>query len=84
MEHCRGEPGSALSSEYAPDSARAARSSTSQGSVEPLCARSKGVNREVPKGKAVSDHGIFLFDEGQKKWRTGKRAGFTSSRPPPP
>ena len=30
----------------------AARSPTSQGSAEPLCARIKGVNREVSKGKA--------------------------------
>ena len=31
---------------------RAARSSTSQGTAEPLCARIKGVNREVREGKA--------------------------------
>ena len=30
---------------------RAARPSTSQGSAEPLCARTKGVNREVSEGK---------------------------------
>ena len=30
---------------------RTARSSTSQGSAEPLCARTKGVNREVSEGK---------------------------------
>ena len=30
---------------------RAARSSTSQGRAEPLCARVKGVNREVSQGK---------------------------------
>ena len=30
---------------------RAARSSTSQGRAEPLCARIKGVNREVSEGK---------------------------------
>ena len=30
---------------------RAARSSTSQGSAEPLCARIKGANREVSEGK---------------------------------
>ena len=40
----RGEPGSSLSGEYAPDS-------TSQGRAEPLCARMKGVNREVSEGK---------------------------------
>ena len=31
---------------------RAARSSTSQGSAQPLCARIKGANREVSEGKA--------------------------------
>ena len=31
---------------------RAARSSTSQGRAESLCARIKGVNREVSEGKA--------------------------------
>ena len=31
---------------------RAARSSTSQGSAELLCARIKGANREVSEGKA--------------------------------
>ena len=31
---------------------RAARSSTSQGSAEPLCARIKGANREVSEGQA--------------------------------
>ena len=50
-EHCRGESDSALSGGYAPDSARAARSSTSQGSAEPLCARIKGANREVSERK---------------------------------
>ena len=53
-EHCRGEPGSDLSDGYAPDSAkaRAARSSTSQGRAEPLCARITDLNREVSEGKA--------------------------------
>ena len=31
---------------------RAARSSTSQGRAEPLCARIKGADREVSEGKA--------------------------------
>ena len=53
-EHCRGEPGSALSGGYALDWRwrREAPSSTSQGSAEPLCARIKGENREVSEGKA--------------------------------
>ena len=39
---------------YPPDSAKAegARSSTSQGRAEPLCARIKGVDREISEGKA--------------------------------
>ena len=54
-EYFRGEPGGALSGGYAPDSARAARaarSSTSQGSTEPLCAGIKVVNQEVSKRQA--------------------------------
>ena len=48
-EHCRGEPGSSLLGGYAPDSAKAgaARSLTSQGRAEPLCASIEGASREV-------------------------------------
>ena len=44
----------ALSGEYAPYSARkgAARSPTSQGGAEPLCAKITGANREASEGKA--------------------------------
>ena len=52
-EHCRGEPGSALSGGYAPDSAKAEGSSiVDEGRAEPLCARITGLNREVSEGKA--------------------------------
>ena len=55
-EHCRGEPGSALyrvGTHQIRRRRRAARSSTSQGRPEPLCARIKGgANREVSEGKA--------------------------------
>ena len=60
---------SALSGEYAPDLARAEGSSTStsQGSAETLGARIKGVNWEVPEGKAdLCDHGLFSSYEGQQ------------------
>ena len=53
--HCRGEPSSALSGGYTPNSARAEASSIVDepgGSAEPLCARIKGANREVSEGKA--------------------------------
>ena len=101
-EHCRGEPSSALSGGYAPDSAKA-RSSTSQGRAEPLCARITGLNREVSEGKADVWPRSFSFLRGpqgaaigQDSWGffkdaqdfgrldAGSRAGFTSSRPPPP
>ena len=53
--HCRGETVSALLGGYASDSARqgwsAARSSTSQGSAEPLCVGIIGANREVSEEK---------------------------------
>ena len=53
-EHCRGEPGSALSvdTHRIRRRRRAARSSTSQARVEPLCARITGLNGEVSDGKA--------------------------------
>ena len=53
-EHYRGEPGSALSGGYAPDSARTESSSIvdEPGAAEPLCARIKGANPEVSEGKA--------------------------------
>ena len=51
-EHCRREPGSARSGGYTPDSARTVRSSTSQGSAEPLSTRIKGANWEISERKA--------------------------------
>ena len=58
---------------------REARSLTSQGRAEPLCARITGLNREVSEGKAaVSDHGRFSCYEGHKKRRTGKIRGAFS------
>ena len=46
---------------------RAGRSSTSQGSAEPLCARINGTNREVSKRKYdLSDHGLFSSYEGRQ------------------
>ena len=82
---------------------RAARSLTSQGRAEPLCARIESANREVSEGKANLLPRSFFFlrgphgaANGQDSWGffkdardfgrldTGSRAGFTSSRPPPP
>ena len=52
-EHCRGEPGSALSDGYAPDSAKAEGSSiVDEPGAEPLYARNLGVNQEISEGKA--------------------------------
>ena len=51
-EHCRGEPGSALSGGYAPDSAKAeGRSIVDEpGEGRTLCARITGLNLEVSEG----------------------------------
>ena len=58
---------------------RAARSLTSQGRAEPLCARITGLNREVSEGKKlISDHGHFSSYEGHKERRTGKIRGAFS------
>ena len=54
---------------------RAARSSTSQGRAEPLCARITGWNREVSREKLMSDHGLISSYEGNKEQRTGKIRG---------
>ena len=105
-EHCRGEPGSALSRgkhQIWRGGRRAAPSSTSHGSAGPQCARTKGVNREVFEGKADLWPRLFSSCEGRQGAANGKgssgflrdaqgfgwldtdsRAGFTSSRPPPP
>ena len=74
-EHSRREPGSALSGGYAPDwrRRREARSSTSQGSAEPLCARFKGANREVSEEKKlISAYGLFSSYEGRKEAANGQ------------
>ena len=82
---------------------RAARSLTSQGRAEPLCARIKGANREVSEREGDVCPRSFFFlrgpqgaANGQDSWEffkdarsfgwldAGSRAGFTSSRPPPP
>ena len=58
---------------------RAARSLTSQGRAEPLlCARIESTNREVSKGKLISDHGQFSSYEGLMERRTGKIRGAFS------
>ena len=54
---------------------RAARSLTSQGRAEPLCARIKGANREVSEGNLMSDHCHFSSYESHKERRTGKIRG---------
>ena len=55
---------------------REARSSTNQGSAEPLCVRIKGTNREVSEGKAdLLTMGCFLPTRANKERRTGKIRG---------
>ena len=76
QEHYRGEPDSALSGGYAPDSARAeGRSIVDEpGKCEPLCARIKGANREIFDGKAdLSPRSVF-FRRGPT--RSGERVRF--------
>ena len=52
---------------------RAARSSTSQGSAEPLCVRIKGANREVSERKADLGPRSVFFLRGPT--RSGSRTG---------
>ena len=49
-----------------------ARSLTSQGSNEPLCARIKGAKREVFYGKLISNCGLFSSYEGQQGATNGQ------------
>ena len=57
---------------------RAARSLTSQGRAEPLCARIESANREVSEEKLISDHGHFSSYEGHMERRTDKIRGAFS------
>ena len=104
--HCHGEPGSALSGGYAPDSAKAEGSSIVDepgGGLNPCARGSKARTGRFLGEKLISDHGYFSSYEGQQgaangqdSWgffrdaqgfgrlAAGSRAGFTSSRPPPP
>ena len=56
----------------------AARSSTSQGSAEPLCdsnsdsLESKARTGRVLRRKLISDHGLFSFYEGQQVTANGQ------------
>ena len=61
---------------------RAARSSTSQGSAETLCARIKGANRDFSEGKLISDQCIFSFYGGQQGAANGQNSwGFFRDAP---
>ena len=52
---------------------RVARSSTSQGSAEPLCARIKGINRgRFLREKLISDHGLFSSYKGRQGAANGR------------
>ena len=51
---------------------RTARSSTSQGRAEPLCARMKSVNREFSEGKADVRPRLFFFLRGPQGAANGK------------
>ena len=57
---------------------RAARSLTSQGRAEPLCARIGSANREISEGNLISDHGNVSSYEGHMERRTGKICGACS------
>ena len=57
---------------------RAARSSTSQGTAGPLCARIKGANRRFLREKRMSDHGLISSYADGNERRTGKIRGAFS------
>ena len=57
---------------------RAARSLTSQGRAEPLCARTKARTGRFLREKLISDHGHFSPYEGHMERRTSKIRGAFS------
>ena len=70
-----GEPGSALSGGYAPDSTKAEGSSIVDESGEgwtPLCARITGLNREVSEGKADVWPRSYFFLRGPQGAANGQ------------
>ena len=74
-KHCRGEPGSyRVGTLQIRRRQRAARSSTSQDSAEPLCTRIKGSNQEVSEVKADVWPRYFFFLRGPT--RSCERARF--------
>ena len=77
-EHCRGEPGSALSGGYAPDSARAEGSSIVD-ELTLLCARIKVANRRFLREKANVLPRSFSSYQGHKERRKGKTRGAFST-----
>ena len=56
---------------------REARSSTSQGRAEPLCARTTGLNQEVSEGKADVRPRSFFFLRGPQGAANGIRGAFS-------
>ena len=76
-EHCRGEPLVVLyrvGTHQIRRRRRVARSSTSQGRAEPLCARITGLNREVSEGKSLCLTTVIFLST--RATRSGERARF--------
>ena len=73
-EHCRGEPGSTLSGEYAPDSAKAEGSPIvdEPGEYWTPVRENQGANWEVSEEKRMSDHGLFSSYEGEQGAANGQ------------
>ena len=81
-EHCRGEPGSAQSGGYAPDSAKEGGvqldRQRARGVLSPCARESKARTGRFLGDELISDHGIFSSYEGHKGRRMGKIRGAFS------
>ena len=79
-EHCRGEPGSAISGGYTPDSAGGGQLDRrrARGGVNPYERESKPRTGRLLREKLMSDYGLFSSYEGHKERRTGKIRGAFS------
>ena len=74
-EHCRGEPGGALSGGYAPrlgEGGRQLDRRRARGVLNPCARESKARTGRFLRKKLISDHGLFSSYEGQQGTANGQ------------
>ena len=74
-EHCRGEPGGALSGGYAPrlgEGGKQLDRRRARGMLNPCARESKARTGRFLRKKLISDHGLFSSYEGQQGTANGQ------------